>query len=229
MAIKGHLHRGDEKINFTIPEGWKELTLETYEKINEEMDALEVFSLLSGLEIELVRKCDVKDVEFLVSQIEFLFNPKDLENDLESVGAFKIKGRTFNVPTDLLSIKAGQYYDIKKIEDMYRDKPLEAVRRLLSYLILEEGKEYDYKDADDKYELFKDLDVSTAYRVRGFFLSNLLLSINDSSLSLVKSTKRKNLKRATTLLLGSMVAYLPSIVWLKIKALLRLFSGKKKR
>jgi hypothetical protein len=112
---------------------------------------------------------------------------------------------------------------------MYRDKPLEAVRRLLSYLILEEGKEYDYKDADDKYELFKDLDVSTAYRVRGFFLSNLLLSINDSSLSLIKSTKRKNLKRATTLLLGSMVAYLPSIVWLKIKALLRLFSGKKKR
>jgi hypothetical protein len=63
--IKGHLHRGDEKINFTIPEGWKELTLETYEKINDEMDALEVFSLLSGLEIELVRKCDVKDVEFL--------------------------------------------------------------------------------------------------------------------------------------------------------------------
>ena len=227
--IKGHLKRNSERIDFTIPEGWKELTLETYEKINDEMDALDIFSLLSGLDIELVKRCDVQEVEFLVSQMDILFNPKDLESDTEPVGDFLIKGRKFIVPTDINSIKAGQYWDIKKIEDMYRDKPLEAVRRLLSYLILEEGKEYDYKDADDKYELFKDLDVSTAYRVRGFFLSNLLLSINDSSLSLIKSTKRKNLKRATTLLLGSMVAYLPSIVWLKIKALLRLFSGKKKR
>ena len=227
--IKGHLHRGDEKINFTIPEGWKELTLETYEKINDEMDALDIFSLLSGLDIELVKRCDVQEVEFLVSQMDILFNPKDLESDTEPVGDFLIKGRKFIVPTDINSIKAGQYWDIKKIEDSYRDKPLLAIRKLLSFFILEEGKEYSYKDTDEKYDLFKHIDVLTAYRIRSFFLSSLILSINDSSLSLIKSTKRKNLKRATTLLLGSMVAYLPSIVWLKIKALLRLFSGKKKR
>lgn len=227
--IKGHLKRNSERIDFTIPEGWKELTLETYEKINDEMDALDIFSLLSGLDIELVKRCDVQEVEFLVSQMDVLFNPKDLESDTEPVGEFLIKGRKFIVPTDINSIKAGQYWDIKKIEDSYRDKPLLAIRKLLSFFILEEGKEYSYKDTDEKYDLFKHIDVLTAYRIRSFFLSSLILSINDSSLSLIKNTKRKNLKRATTLLLGSMVAYLPFIVWLKIKQLFRLFSGKKRR
>jgi hypothetical protein len=38
MAIKGHLKREGQRIDFSMPESWGELTLETYEKINEEMD-----------------------------------------------------------------------------------------------------------------------------------------------------------------------------------------------
>ena len=96
MAIKGHLSRGSEKIKFTIPEGWKELTLETYEKINDDMNVLDIFSLLSGLDIQLVRKCDAQEVEFVVSQMDELFNPKDLETDVESIDSFKINDRTVN-------------------------------------------------------------------------------------------------------------------------------------
>ena len=227
--VKGHLKREGQRIDFSMPESWNELTLETYEKINEKMDSLEIFSTLSGLDIELVKRCDVQEIEFLVSQIDVLFNTKDLESDTEPVGDFLINDRRFIVPSDINSIKAGQYWDIKKIEDNYRDKPLLAIRKLLAFFILEEGKEYNYKDNDEKYELFKQLDVETAYRIRSFFLTNLLLSINDSNLSLIKSTKLKNLKRVTTLLVGSMAAYLPSIVWLRIKRLLALFLGKKKR
>ena len=227
--IKGHLYRGEERIDFSIPESWKELTLETYERVKEDNDALEVFSALSGLELEFIRLCNVKEVEFLVSQIEDIFKVEDLENNTDTVDSFTIRGRKFIVPSDILGIKAGQYWDIRKIEESYQGKPIEAVRKLISFLAIEEGKEYDYKDTDEKYELFKELDVETAFKIRTFFLTNLLLSINDSNLSLIKSTRRKNLKQVTTLLVGSMVAYLPSIVWLRIKRLLVLFSGKKKR
>jgi len=227
--IKGHLSRGSEKIKFTIPEGWKELTLETYEKINDDMNALDIFSLLSGLDIQLVRKCDAQEVEFLVSQMDSLFNPKDLETDVESVDSFKINDRTFNVPSDLLSIKAGQYYDIKKIEEMYKDKPLEAVRKLLSYIILEEGKEYDYKDTEEKYNLFKQLDVQTAFKVRTFFLTSHLLSMTDLNRYLKKTSIVKRLLLDTMRLVKSTVVYLLCLALHKIKVLLRLFSGKKKR
>lgn len=227
--IKGHLVRNEERIDFSIPSGWNELTLETFEKVKEDSDALEVFSALSGLDIEFIKLCDVKEVEFVVSQLETLFNEKDLEDLKEVVDSFTIRGRTFKLPTDLLSIKAGQYWDIRKIEESYQGKPIEAVRKLISFLAIEEDKEYDYKDTDEKYELFKELDVETAFKIRTFFLTNLLLSINDSNLSLIKSTRLKNLKRVMTLLVGSMVAYLPSIVWLRIKRLLALFSGKRKR
>jgi hypothetical protein len=227
--IKGHLKRDNERIDFTMPESWNELTLETYERIKEDNDALEVFSVLADLDLEFVKMCDAREVEFLVSQIEEIFKVEYLENNTDTVDSFTIRGRKFIVPSDILGIKAGQYWDIRKIEESYQGKPIEAVRKLISFLAIEEGKEYDYKDTDEKYELFKELDVETAFKIRTFFLTNLLLSINDSNLSLIKSTRRKNLKRVMTLLVGSMVAYLPSIVWLKIKQLFRLFSGKKKR
>jgi len=226
--IKGHLSRGSEKIKFTIPEGWKELTLETYEKINDDMNALDIFSLLSGLDIQLVRKCDAQEVEFLVSQMDSLFNPKDLETDVESVDSFKINDRTFNVPSDLLSIKAGQYYDIKKIEEMYKDKPLEAVRKLLSYIILEEGKEYDYKDTEEKYNLFKQLDVQTAFKVRTFFLTSHLLSMTDLNRYLKKTSIVKRLLLDMMRLAKSTVVYLLCLALHKIKVLLKVFSDLRK-
>lgn len=229
MAIKGHLSRGSDKIKFTIPEGWKELTLETYEKISDDMNALDIFSLLSGLDIQLVRKCDAQEVEFLVSQMDELFNPKDLETDVESIDSFKINDRTFNVPSDLLSIKAGQYYDIKKIEEMYKDKPLEAVRKLLSYIILEEGKEYDYKDTEEKYNLFKQLDVQTAFKVRTFFLTSHLLSMTDSNRYLKKTSIVKRLLLDMIHLVKSTVVYLLYLVLHKTRVLLKVFSGLRKR
>lgn len=227
--IKGHLVRNEERIDFSIPSGWNELTLETFEKVKEDSDALEVFSALSGLDIEFIKLCDVKEVEFIVSQLETLFNEKDLEDLKDVVDSFTIRGRTFKLPTDLLSIKAGQYWDIKKVEELYRGKPNEAVRALISYLAIEEGKEYDYKDVEEKLELFKELDVERAFKIRSFFLGNLILSTSDLNLSSIKSTKRKNLKRGTILLAVSTALYLPSIAWLKIKELFRLFSVKKKR
>ena len=227
--IKGHLVRNEERIDFSIPEGWSELTLETFEKIKEDSNALEVFSFLSGLDIEFIKLCDVKEVEFIVSQLDDLFKEKDLEDLKEVVGSFKVKGRTFVLPTDILSIKAGQYWDIKKVEELYKGKPIEAVRALISYLAIEEGKEYDYKDVEEKLELFKELTVELGFKIRSFFLANLVLSMTDLNLSSIKNTKRKNLKRGTILLVVSTVLYLPSIVWLKIKRLSRLFSERKKR
>jgi len=227
--IKGNLVRNEERIDFSIPEGWSELTLETFEKIKEDSNALEVFSFLSGLDIEFIKLCDVKEVEFIVSQLDDLFKEKDLEDLKEVVGSFKVKGRTFVLPTDILSIKAGQYWDIKKVEELYKGKPIEAVRALISYLAIEEGKEYDYKDVEEKLELFKELTVELGFKIRSFFLANLVLSMTDLNLSSIKNTKRKNLKRGTILLAVSTVLYLPSIVWLKIKRLSRLFSERKKR
>ena len=112
---------------------------------------------------------------------------------------------------------------------MYKDKPLEAVRKLLSYIILEEGKEYDYKDTEEKYNLFKQLDVQTAFKVRTFFLTSHLLSMTDSNRYLKKTSIVKRLLLDMIHLVKSMVVYLLYLVSHKTRVLLKVFLGLKKR
>lgn len=227
--IKGNLYRGEERIDFTIPEKWEEVKLKHLEAINEDTDSLTMFSVLSGIDLDIVKQCKAKEVSFIVSQIQGLFNYEELSNQSELVETVNLNGKTYKITTDLLSMPSGQWWDIKKLEQMYQDKPVESIRHILSALFIEEGKHYDYSNVKETYEALSELDVLTAFKIRSFFLSSQVLYLVDSQNSLKRNTTLKSLRQVMTRLVVSTVLYLPSMVWHKIKRLLARFLERRKK
>lgn len=227
--IKGNLYRGEERIDFTIPEKWEEVKLKHLEAINEDTDSLTMFSVLSGIDLDIIKQCKAKEVSFIVSQIQGLFNYEELNNQSELVDTVNLNGKTYKITTDLLSMPSGQWWDIKKLEQMYQDKPVESIRHILSALFIEEGKHYDYSNVKETYKALEELDVLTAFKIRSFFLSSQVLYLVDSQNSLKRNTTLKSLRQVMTRLVVSTVLYLPSMVWHKIKRLLARFLERRKK
>ena len=205
----------DTKIDFEIPSGWHEVTLKQFIDISKDLDYLEMFSVLSGVELETIKQCKPEEVAYIVEQLEELYNPKELENLTEHVEEFELNGVTYKVNPNLINEKAGQWWDMKKLEAQAQDNPIEFVPMLVSMLSRPEGEEYDYTKAKERSELFLNLDVLTAFKIRTFFLSSQLVSLINSNRYLKKNTPLKRILQGMDNFLKSSVRYLLSFHWLK--------------
>ena len=205
----------DTRINFEIPSGWHEVTLEQFIKISKDLDYLEMFSVLSGIDLETVRQCEPKEVAYIVDQLQDLYNPKDLENLTDHVEEFELDGVTYKVNPNLINEKAGQWWDMKKLEADAQENPIEFVPMLISMLARPEGEEYDYAKAKEREKLFLKLDVLTAFKIRTFFLSSQLVFLINSNRSLRKNTPLRRISQVMGNFLKSLVRYLLSFHWLK--------------
>lgn len=205
----------DTKIDFEIPSGWHEVTLKQFIDISKDLDYLEMFSVLSGIELETIKQCKPEEVAYIVEQLEELYNPKELENLTEHVEEFELNGVTYKVNPNLINEKAGQWWDMKKLEAQAQDNPIEFVPMLVSMLSRPEGEEYDYTKAKERSELFLNLDVLTAFKIRTFFLSSQLVSLINSNRYLKKNTPLKRILQGMGNFLKSSVRYLLSFHWLK--------------
>lgn len=227
--IKGHLHKGKEKINFEIPSQWSEITISDLELFSSDSDYLEIFSKMANLSIDLVKNCRAEEVAFIVNELGDLFNFNELTELKEHYDSVILEGRTFNVTTDLFNMPAGQWWDIKKVEQMYHDKPIKALVNMLAMLLIEEGKQYNYSDVEEKVKMIEQMDVETAFKLRGFFLANQIIYLADLKLSSQKATIRKKFWRDMMNLAESTGVYLQSLILHKINLLSVRFLGKKKK
>lgn len=191
--ITGNLYNGKEKIPFEIPEGYNELSVSQLSKISELEDDLEIFSALTDIPLDTVKKCRKEEVFYIVDQLNGLYDPSKLEESQEYLESFELEGTRYYVDKDIISIPAGQWWDMKKYEADLRDKPLEFIPRMLSILCRPKGEEYSHSKSSERLELFGKLDVETAFRIRGFFLHNLLKYLKDLNLYSKKTTRLRRL------------------------------------
>lgn len=228
--IKGHLHKDNQKIRFELPQDWNEVTLKQLEQLSgDKIGPLDLFAALSGLDLDLVKQCRAEEVSFIIDQMNDLFDTDKITNLKELVEQVELNGEMYNITTDLLNMPSGQWYDVKKIEQLYQEEPIKGVRHILSMLIIKEGEEYSYPNSKKTYELLANLDVETAYKIRGFFLTRQFLSLNNLKASSVKSIVRKNLKLVMIRLAESMVAFLRFTILQKITRFFQRFMVKRKR
>lgn len=224
--IKGHLYTTrktklplgitkDTKIPFEIPSGWHEVTLRQFKKISKDLDYLEMFSELSGIPLETVKQCKPEEVGYFIEQLETIYDPKQLEGLTDIIEEFELNGVTYKINPNLINEKAGQWWDMKKLEADMQDKPIEFIPMMISMLSRPEGEEYDYAKAKEREELFLDLDVLTAFKIRNFFLSSQLVYLINSNRSLRKTTQLKRILQVMGSFLVSLVRYLLSFHWLK--------------
>lgn len=216
-----------KKIKFTIPSGWHEITLEKFQQMSDDMDFLELFSLLSGVDIEVIRKCDPKEVAYIVDQMSGLYDPKQLNNSSEYVESFTLNGIEYHVNPNLANESAGAWWDIKKLESDLADKPMDFIPKMLAVLCRPKGEEYSSKLIPEREKLFLQLDVETAFKIRTFFLLSQVLFLKDTDHSLRKSTQVKKLLLAMICLVKSSGRYLLSLTLRKTKKFLQRFSGIK--
>lgn len=227
--IKGQLYRGKETIPFELPEGYDELTLRQLELISDIEDEIEMFSVLAGIDLDTVKKCRKEEVFYILDQLNDLYAPEKAEQQAEFVESFELKGETYFVDADFFSIPAGQWWDMKKFESELIEKPFEFLPRMLSIVCRPKGEEYDHSKSADRVELFRDLDVNTAFKIRGFFLSNLMQYLSDTNHSSRKTTRVKKLLQGFRKWLTSSVRSLLFTIWQKIKAFcLRCLAKRKK-
>lgn len=215
--IKGYLKNKKDRIHFEIPENYDELTLRELHLISEDSDLLTIFSKLSGIDLETIKKCDSKEVAFVIAQLTDLYDKenKRTENVDELVESFTLDEKEFFVDSDMLNIPAGQWWDIKKYESDLKDKPFEFLVRMLSIICRPKGEEYDHQKSSNRLDLFWGLDVMTAFKIRGFFLINLMQSLNDTNHFLKKSSLVKRLLRGIVLYLKNSAVYSRFLIWLK--------------
>lgn len=224
--IKGHLYttrktklpnwlKKDAKIFFEIPSGWHEITLKQFIELSKDLDYLEIFSVLSGIKLDVIKNSRPEEVAYIVDQLQDLYNPKDLENLTDHVEEFELEGVTYKVNPNLINEKAGQWWDMKKLEADAQDNPIEFIPMLVSMLSRPEGEEYDYAKAKEREKLFLKLDVLTAFKIRTFFLSSQLVFLINSNRSLRKNTQPRRILQVMGNFLKSLVRYLLSFHWLK--------------
>lgn len=215
--IKGYLKHNSEKVHFKLPENYEELTIKQLHDISEDSDLLVIFSKLTGLDLDLIRKCDNKEVAYIVSQLTTLYDAENtkVEGLSEHVESFMLDGDEFFVDSDMLNIPAGQWWDIKKYESDLKDKPFEFLVRMLSIICRPKGEEYDHQKSSNRLDLFWGLDVMTAFKIRGFFLINLMQSLDDTNHFLKKSSLVKRLLRGIVLYLKNLGVYSRFLIWLK--------------
>ena len=227
--IKGQLYRGKETIQFQLPSGYDELTFRQLELINDVEDEMELFSRLTGLDLETVKKCRKEEVFYILDQLNELYAPEKAEQQAEFIESFELKGQKYYVDADFFSIPAGQWWDMKKFESELIEKPFEFLPRMLSIICRPKGEEYNHAKSTDRVELFRDLDVNTAFKIRGFFLSNLMQYLSDTNHSSRKTTRVKKLLQVSHKWLISLARYLPFLIWQKTKAFCRLCLAKRKK
>ena len=219
----------DKKIPFSLPETWEEITLRQFIEISKDIDYLEMFSVLTGIPLETVRQCKTEEVAYIVEQLTTIYNSKDLENLTDIVEEFELHGVIYKINPDLINEKAGQWWDMKKLEVDYKDNPVDFIPMMIAMLSRPDGEEYDYTKAKERSELFLDLDVKTAFKIRNFFLSSQLVYLINSNRYLKKNTVLMRISQVMGNFLVSLVRYLLSFHWLKNTVLYAQSLVKRKR
>lgn len=224
--IKGNIN----KQKFELPESYEEMTLGQLEKLSEVEHPLEQFSVLSGIDMDVILKTKHGEVEFILSQLEEFFKDDYKLSQLEGyVKSVTLRGVELFMDKELVSIPSGQWFDMKKYESDLKDKPFEFIKRILSILMRPKGEEYDHAKCNERMEWFNDLDVVTAFKVRGFFLLNLNRYLESTNHYSLRTTLLEKLKRGIVSLVSSSVVYLRFTIWQKISRYFRLCLAKRKK
>jgi hypothetical protein len=187
----------DETIEIKIPEGWEDVTVEQYQKIIslKEHNILEVIAILLNVEIETIKKIDVKSLNSIISNISWV---SKLDLDASYKNIIELDGRQFGFINKLTDLTLGEWIDL----EYYIENQNENLHKIFSILyrplviaysdterLLEE-----YKQSDTIDNLFKQMKISDVYGAIVFFSL-----IEQESMITIKGFLQKEIVRMTQL------------------------------
>jgi len=181
----------------SIPTAWDELTTSQYLQILDlKDDYLQVVSILSGMDYEIIKKAEINGLEHLIIATSFLQKPADFGGTCDKVGSYTLhkndKGQ-FNIQFESLA----QFEDMRNVMKSCVDAKTtaQAFPKFVSiYLQKIRDGEYSYSKAMEMVTEVLTLPAKEVIITGSFFyvkLRSLLNGTPATSLPISPSPKKK--------------------------------------
>ena len=148
---------------FSLPEKWNEITVETYQKITD-IDtelrgvflSIELVSIVTGLSRDLIDDLDIEDFNLILDTMNFL-NRDVPKLPKKSV---KIDGDTYHIKKDFNKFKVGEIASIDMILSEAEGNFYKVMPKLLCVYLRKAGEEKFDSEFLSREELFKKLPIT---------------------------------------------------------------------
>lgn len=167
----------DEKHKVSFPSFWWEVSFKKYNllqnAIKDKLSKFEVISILTGLDVSILKNMIASEFELLEVLFYDLFNKKI--NISKSVSYLEIDGKKIKC-LDVDDITAAQYEDIKSILAKQTGDDISFYPIMIGISLFHEyyqNEEYDYKKAILLSEKIDDISCEKVISYGNFFLTSL--------------------------------------------------------
>lgn len=177
------------KIKYSVPESWEEVTLGMVMKVQENYDILPEADLMCvvsgyvGIPLEELKVSKLAQVNKIVKYMSFIYD----EYKPELKPGFKFKGERYTMDVNVQNIRFEDYVSAQTILQNYKDNPVAGLPRLVAVLCKKPGESLDDIDLDQRAEEFKGLSWVDVKNVEFFFTQALRTYASVSQLSLTES------------------------------------------
>lgn len=177
---RGHLQKKGEKIPIEIPDSWEDITLGKFIDVygEEELKDSQMFAKLTGIDESIINQCSQNTVRGLIYQVSQRLDPEILDK-LEPLDKFTHEGKEY-VGSNLSDATYGEWTDCEDELNHLEEGNIDRLPYLIGIMFRPEGEEYSWKNARMRARSFKELPITTAIRLRAFFLSQGLQLLTDS-------------------------------------------------
>lgn len=164
-----------EDKSYKLPENWAEVTLGQFQQIsklttdNKLQYLIDVLSILTGLEEEIILSIEKKQLSTINSKLSFIYNQVFSS---EMIKEFKIGDDTYTLK-DLHQLKLGEVITIETIIEKQPHNLILVIDELMAVLFKKNGEDkFDATELEERAELFrKNLMIDDIYKVTVFFLT----------------------------------------------------------
>jgi hypothetical protein len=203
--VNVNLEIDDEKVSFTLPESWDEITIEEFVKIfsfnREGMNVLEVvimtLCLLGNIEEEKIMMLPLPEFERLTKVLDFVNKEMEPTNTDE----VEILGETYYIKKDFNAFTMGEIISIETILSQADNNLFKVMDKLLCIFLRKKKENGNLEVFKGEFlqraETFRKAPVSKVFSVFTFFLDGGNLSSNNMNPSLAPPPKTKRATKKT--------------------------------
>ncbi len=191
---EGHFQSKDKKIPFKILDNWKEISIEKFLELNNpDLKDSEWLSILSDIDMEVIRQCSPHSINGLIHQLRNLLNFEELLKAKDQIEYLEVEKKKYYLLKDLGIENYGLWEDMKQEVKMY-EQDYARLPYILTILCRLKGEAYDCDVSEERAEKFKQVSIWDAFSIANFFLSREIKSKKDIS----PFTKRRKVSRSTS-------------------------------
>jgi len=160
---------------YNIPTEWQDVNVGMAIKAGELSDVLpdtpfiSILAGYSGIPVKELTTSKLEDIQEIVKLLDFIYEDYKPVPRFE----FEFKGEKYSAPMDLVEQQFGDFVSIQTILYNNKEMPVKGLARIIAVMCKKDGESIDTIDVNAREELFKELPITIARDVEGFFLGIL--------------------------------------------------------